>query len=179
MRVLKFLWIQNSSKESSKKFKKRSKGDTKIKEDGTNLSLHSYEDTDEANEKYYSEQELSHNILGITQNSTDKENNKDLKNTNNNQKLNSNTPDLPSNFNIFKSGIPSPDKEASSQEILSDDDSYEYIVDKEILDYIESLRDKFDLDSIQTTKEFIDRINQELDSPELTEKQFYALQELK
>ncbi|CAI2359574.1 unnamed protein product [Moneuplotes crassus] len=86
--------------------------------------------------------------------------------------------DIPDDLGIFKSELPKNTNPDTHQAIKADD-LYEYIIDQEILDYVDSLRDKFNLSAIKTTKEFIDRINQELLNPDLNPKQFFALQELK
>lgn len=60
-----------------------------------------------------------------------------------------------------------------------DEDPYDFLMDPEMLSYIESLRDKFSLDEDLDPKEFIYKIEMEIETGNITDKQHFALEELK
>ena len=59
------------------------------------------------------------------------------------------------------------------------EEDFEYLFDKETLKYIESLKDKLDIDDDMDPQEFLRRIQMEINNPNITKKQKMALEELK
>lgn len=64
-------------------------------------------------------------------------------------------------------------------ELFNEEDPYDILYDKEMLWYIESLKEKFDLSDELDPREFIKKIDIELSEGKINEKQRFALKELK
>lgn len=185
---------QTNSKRNSNAVRLEYQGLSKEKKDEEgNLSLVSFEGTEQENEKYYSEEELS-NIIGITEDissikvkNIDKTKSKGTFSIIKPEIGTSEEQKLHKDSNIFKQ-IPfnqensSNSNPSSPNKINTDEnfeDPYDFLIDPEILAYIETLRDKFMLDEDLDPKEFIFKIDQEIETGNLTDKQHYALIELK
>lgn len=166
--IMSFGPLMNS--EAGKKASKNKSQDNREKqgrgkeEDEVNMSLVSYEDTEE-DEKYYNEEELT-KILACNQINKSANQNTSVKK----QAKIDEKPTI-EQVNIFK-------QEAKEEEESVEDD-FEYLFDKETLKYIESLKDKLDIDDDMDPQEFLRRIQMEINNPKITKKQRMALEELK
>jgi hypothetical protein len=76
--------------------------------------------------------------------------------------------------NVFKDKI-----DSRPQEQKEELEETELLFDKEIIEYIESLKDKLEIEENLDAQEFINRIQNEIYNPELSPKQRLALEELK
>lgn len=72
---------------------------------------------------------------------------------------------------------PEPVIQSENEDLLEEGE--DFVFDRDVIEYIDSLKDKFQLDQMQTAKEFIDRINDELNEGDITESQYQALVELR
>jgi hypothetical protein len=129
-----------------------------------NMSLVSYEDTEE-DEKYYNEEELTKILVCNQIKKSANQNTSVQKQTKIDEKT------WIDQVNIFK--------QEAKEEVESVEEDFEYLFDKETLKYIESLKDKLDIDDDMDPQEFLRRIQLEINNPKITKKQKMALEELK
>jgi hypothetical protein len=169
---------EGETKSQENKSSSRELSNLKIKipkDDEGNLSLVSYEETDSENDKHYNEEELTSN-MGIIDLDKIK-----LKAKADKGMGYKNLDLAQEKSKELKKQVPKHQNDNNNPQYIfdEDEDAYDMLFDKEMLLYIESLKDKFDLNDELDPREFIKKIDTEIGEGKINDKQIFALQELK